>query len=316
MAAGPLRLTRLGWSRKRNEKNDEIVDEFLQDAERYLRHAIPMGRAEQLHVLDGMHLDAATTKLYHRIEKGLTMPSPRQPFGQAIRDNLARSIANAAKHRGPFSQHARDAVEALDAWNEGGRLSDLVAPPGPTEPVLDPATLAAFIESRRSVRNFDERPVDRGLVEEAVRLAGTSPSVCNRQAARAYYFDDPEDVRRIIALHGGSSGFKTAIRGLFVVTYDLRAFVHARERNQGWIDGGLFAMTLILALHGLGLGTVPLNWSRRNEPTDRLRAAAAIPDHDNVVMLIGIGHPAPGYRVARSARRPLSQILRIGMPAD
>jgi len=106
------------------------------------------------------------------------------------------------------------------------------------------------------------------------------------------------------------------VPGLFVVTWDIRAFETALERNQGWIDGGLFSMTLLLALHGLGLGAVPLNWSRLNAATDELRERAALPEHENVVMLIAAGHPAEGYRVARSTRRPLSQILRIGMPTD
>jgi len=139
--------------------------------------------------------------------------------------------------------------------------------------------------------------------------------VCNRQGARAYYFDEPAQIAAILAIHGGSQGFADQVPGLFVVAYDIRTFENVFERNQGWIDGGLFAMNLLTALHGLGLGAVPLNWSRRNGATSRLRKIAAVPEHDNVVMMIAAGHPREGYRVARSARRPVSDILRIGKEA-
>lgn len=298
----------------------ELVREFLRDARRYVRHSIPRGGPDRFDTFDGMYLDAATTRLYHRIEKGLTHPVPKRPFGDSVASRVSRAIASpgaTGEHQHFFVEHARRALDALDRWNADGEVTEDIAPLGsalPTNP-LDPATLATFLESRHSVRSYDpDRPVDRAVIEEAVRLAGTAPSVCNRQAARAYYFDDRADIARVLSVHEGSAGFGKLLPGLFVVTYDLRAFEAPRERNQGWIDGGLFAMTLLLSLHGLGLGAIPLNWSRRNEASDLLREKAAIPEHENIVMLVGVGHPAPEHRVARSARRPLAQVLRIGMP--
>jgi nitroreductase len=308
------------WQRARIEAN--VVREFVRDARRYLRHSIPHGGPDRFDSMEGMYLDAATTRLYHRIEKGMTYPSPKRPFGDTVARRVNRALANAGAsggHQDFFAEHARKALDALELWNSQGEIAEDVAPLGATRPAnpLDPATLATFLESRHSVRNFDpDRPIDRALIEEAVRLAGTAPSVCNRQSWRAYYFDDRAEIKQVLALHEGSRGFAQRITGVFVITFDLRAFEAAKERNQGWIDGGLFSMTLMLALHGLGLGSIPLNWSRRNEASDKLRAAARIPEHENVVMLIGTGYPAEGYRVARSARRPLSQVLRIGMPQD
>jgi nitroreductase len=266
-----------------------------------------------------MQLDAASTRHTHRVEKGFALPETKRPFGVRATATLSRALANPhADGSALFVEEAKHVLEALQVWNETGERDERLAPRGDSLPQnpLDPETLATFLTSRHSVRDFEQRPVDRAVLQEAVRLAAYAPSVCNRQGYRAYLFDDRDDIARILAMHDGSRGFAARIPALFVVTYDLRAFEAPLERNQGWIDGGLFSMQLLLALHGLGLGAVPLNWSRRNEATDQLRAAAALPDHDNVVMLIAAGHPAEGYRVARSTRRPLSQILRIGMPSD
>lgn len=306
---------------------EDLRHELELDGQRYHRFAIPRGGGDRLDTLEAMQMDASTMRHNHRVEKGFALPETRRPFGKRAGPALNRVLAGAAAPAGDgdggrdgalFLAEARDVLEALEQWNEHGVRDERVAPRGDSLPgnPLDAETLAAFLTSRHSVRDFDQRPVERALIEEAVRLATYAPSVCNRQGFRAYYFDDRADIARVLGVHSGSQGFASGVPGLFVITYDIRAFEDVFERHQGWIDGGLFAMTLLLALHGLGLGAVPLNWSRRNAATGRLRRMAGLPEHDNVVMLIAAGHPAEGYRVARSTRRPLSQILRIGMPSD
>ena len=298
---------------------EDLQREVALDAERYHRYAIPRGGNERFDTLEGMQLDASATRHSHRVEKGFSLPDTKRPFGVRATPALTRVLANADGVGDElFVAEAKEVLEALEQWNEHGVLDERIAPRGDSLPAnpLDRETLATFLTSRHSVRDFDQRPVERELVTEAVRLAAYAPSVCNRQSYRAYYFDDRADIERILALHSGSQGFAGRVPALFVVTYDIRAFEDTLERNQGWIDGGLFSMQLLLALHGLGLGAVPLNWSRRNAASNRLRKAAALPEHENIVMLVAAGHPAEGYRVGRSTRRPLSQILRIGMPSD
>lgn len=308
------------WRRTRDDDPwQDLLRETRLDAARYFAHAIPDGGNERYSELEGMRLDAATTRHYHRIEKGFSLPEPRHPFGVRAIPALTLALANPAfDERGLYATETRSVLAALEEWNERHVLVEGVAPRADSLPgnPLDPETLAAFLTSRHSVRDFDPRPVDRALIEEAVRLASYAPSVCNRQGWRVYWFDAREEVQRVLAVQRGSRGFADRVPGVFVVTFDIRAFESTLERNQGWIDAGLFSMTLLLALHGLGLGAVPLNWARRNKATAHLRRLADIPDHENVVMLIGAGHPAEGYRVARSARRPVSEILRFGMARD
>ena len=300
-------------------QRESLLREFAIDTERFLRHSIPVGGVRRYSEMTGMQLDASATRLYHRVEKGFSLPAPRRPTGRRALPGLNRVLASPhLDDDALYADEARRVMEALALWNDEGVLDDEVAPRGDSLPMnpLDAETTAQFITSRHSIRDFEQRPVDRALVTEAVRVAGYAPSVCNRQAWRAYWFDAPEDIARILGAHRGSAGFSDRVPGLFVITYDIRAFEEARERNQGWIDAGLFSMALMLALHGLGLGAVPLNWSRRNSASQRLRRFAALPEHENIVMLVAAGHPSPGYRVARSARRPVSEILRFGMPSS
>lgn len=319
------RLTRwLGKKVKGSDKDavlppwENLLNEAILDAERYFKYSIPPGDLSRFQRLVDGQLEASATRQYHRIEKGFTLPVPRRPFGrERAKKALTFMFERQDTTVDPFVLgEARDAVDGLDRWNDDGVFSEHSAPRGdslPTNP-LDAETLARFLTSRHSIRTFRPAAVDHDLIRESVRLASYAPSVCNRQSWRAYYFDDPEHIARILALHAGSRGFSDQVPGLFVVTYDIRTFEDALERNQGWIDGGLFSMNLLLALHGLGLGAVPLNWSRRNVASAKIRLRAKLPEHENVVMLIALGHPADGYRVARSARRPVDQTLRFGMP--
>ncbi|WP_162598681.1 nitroreductase family protein [Nocardioides gilvus] len=294
-----------------------LQQEMAIDVERIVQHSMPTGGHGKLARLRGMKLDAAATRLYHRVEKGFSLPEPRRPFGAQALKGLDVVLAN-DKHDPDalYAHESRAVLSALEAWNERGERDEAVAPRGdslPTNP-LDAETMAHFITSRRSIRDFAPTPVAREMIEEAVRVAMSAPSVCNRQGWRAYWFDSAEDLARVLPLHSGSGGFADRIPGVFVLTYDIRAFEGPHERNQGYIDGGLFSQNLLLALHGLGLGAVPLNWSRSQQASAKMRAAAGIPDHENILMLVAAGHPAEGYRVARSARRPLAEVLRFGMP--
>ena len=303
----------------RQKAEADMAREIGRDAERFLKYSIPVGVPNRLLKMKGMKLDASATRLYHRVEKGFSLPAPRRPFGAKAVPGLGKVLRSEHTDQDAlYAVESRAVLTALEAWNERGERDDHVAPRGDALPrnPLDAETTAQFIMSRHSIRDFEQRTVDRELIQEAVRIAMWAPSVCNRQAWRAYWFDAPEDLARIVPLHSGSAGFADRIPGVFVITYDIRAFEGTNERNQGWIDGGLFSMNLMLALHGLDLGAVPLNWSRANAASDRMREAAGIPDHENIVMLIAAGHPNEGYRVARSARRPIEQILRFGMPSQ
>jgi hypothetical protein len=73
----------------------------------------------------------------------------------------------------------------------------------------------------------------------------------------------------------------------------------------------MFAMSLIYALHSLGLGTCCLNWSVEQDADLRLRSVAQIAPSENVIMLLAVGHLPDELAVACSPRKDLSDVLRI-----
>jgi nitroreductase len=279
-------------------------------------------------------IEGDIVRQYHVIEKGLTMPDFRPGFGKDMVRGLVRSMRALEKHpcaarcdsgqlgaaratlREYHERHAalgHDISEILpdncrDLWEN--------ATPGdggsrPFTPVAsgDADAFERVVRSRASVRSFDAaRTPSRETIMAAVDLAMRSPSVCNRQTARIHVFTG-EDAQRALSFQSGNRGFGHRIPMVIIVTSDLRYFTGTAERYQGWIDGGMFSMLLLLALHAQGLGAVSLNWSVNNERDRELRNAVAIPEYERVIMLIGCGHPTPEALIPVSARRRADDVV-------
>ena len=69
-------------------------------------------------------------------------------------------------------------------------------------------------------------------------------------------------MKKVLELQSGSRGFADKIDKLLIISYDIKSYQGSGDRNTGYIDSSLFAMTLIYALTFMGIGTVPLNWSK------------------------------------------------------
>jgi len=277
--------------------------------------------------------------LEHSLEKGLSLPEPRAGFGRAKAIQLCDYVAAYCKQFG-WTNTLNSAVVALIEYAKYNRERGCVCEEvelrtenlerfrtcdgetlkcdaGAVSVTRDSFLAAAkrdlseFFKSRRSIRSFSREPVSLDAISAAVRMAQKTPSVCNRQSARVYAFDNDIRGQAVLACQAGNSGFGHTANKILIVTSDLRCFLSVGERNQCWIDGGMFAMSLIYALHSLGLGTCCLNWSVEHAADRRLRAAASIPEYENIIMLIAVGHIPDRLLVAASSRHPLNEVLRI-----
>lgn len=272
--------------------------------------------------------EANLIKTAHVIEKGLCLPEPRVNFGEERIRQLCARLMEATRLTFGVNMAANALQGYVDFHKDRGATplpccNTALAHMKKLKPVKGPALLrlrkkdvvaqgkagAQFLLARHSVRQFADRPVTPAEIEAAVRLAQTAPSVCNRQAGRVHAIYDRELMAKVLRYQVGNRGFGDTLGALLVVTVDLRSFLEPSERVQAWIDGGLFAMALLLGLQAQGLGSCCLNWSR-NMPTDlALRRTLPLPPNESVVMFIGVGHLREEYVVARSARLPLEQVL-------
>lgn len=280
--------------------------EFRRDERRYIAHASLTESSSSR--LSGVGLESQLTRDYHRVEKALALPAPKRPFGESLVLSRLNKLIPLAEGNADGTACLRAAVAARDAlleWNSTGVIADEVAPAAPS---WEPIDCEGMFASRRSVRHYSPKPVDLELVRQAIEMAAYSPSVCNRQPWKVRLFSGKEIVR-MLRYQNGNSGFTENIPLLALVSVEIGHFFGAGERNQAWIEGGIFSSTLVWALHANGLNSCMLNLSITNSQADLLRAEAKMPASELPIMMVAIGHGAEGHRAARSVRRRLGEII-------
>lgn len=165
----------------------------------------------------------------------------------------------------------------------------------------------SFCQSRYSVRDLSNEPVDLFLIKDAINTSLKTPSACNRQPWKVHIFQG-EKAKFILKYQNGNRGFNKNIQTVLLITGELTSFSNG-ERNQVYIDGGLFSMSLIYALHGKALGVCALNTALKVPQEKMLFSAASLPSHEVPIMMLAVGNLKETYKVARSKGKLLSDIV-------
>ncbi len=313
---------------RRDRINATLAANYAYDRDRF-----SLASAVHADARDAEQLGSLIMMDCHRIEKGLALPKPRPGFGAKVIERLLRDIPRHEARHG-VSLPTQSARKALNEYLGYCRQHGVTVPNGVEEllasapaPNCEAGTMevarksireaiasgdfGTFARHRYSVRQFTGQPIAREDIEEATLIAMKSPSVCNRQSAKVYSATTPEVIAKVLSYQNGNAGFGDTLGAVFVVTSDMRIFNSVGERNQCWVDGGIFAMSLAYALHGLGLGACMLNWSQTMEQDRAMRTAFHIPDHEAVITMMGAGHLPEMLRVAVSPRRVSADVLRM-----
>lgn len=307
----------------------QISTNFAKDRRRFLKWSSAVHDP-----VDRQQLASHLTMDYHRIEKGMALPAPRVGFGS---DVIMRLIADLKRYTGQFG--ADDTVDTvlavlkqyqssqLKLGFENSELDEFLAGSDGvrlrassktgTIPLerdslysFDSAQAEQFLLSRHSMRQYTGEIVPDTVIEKIAALAQRAPSVCNRQSCRLYVANSRNKIADVLALQNGNRGFGHTLGGVFIVTSDLRSFVNLGERNQAYVDGGIFAQQVLLAIHSQNLGGCMLNWSATVERDLQLRKLVPIPEHDVVITMIGFGYTPEKMVAAASPRIERDQVLR------
>ena len=170
------------------------------------------------------------------------------------------------------------------------------------------------IETRRSIRKYTDRPVDRQLIEKLVSEAQIAPTWKNSQTTRFTAVTDKSILDEICP---SLPSFNSAIVGhcplLIAVSAVTKRSGFERDGTPTTIlgeaytyfDCGTTVQTLCLAANDLGLGTVILGIF---EPV-RIKTLLGIPDSEELVVLVACGYPEADASAHQC--RPLSDVLKI-----
>jgi len=144
------------------------------------------------------------------------------------------------------------------------------------------------IKGRRSVRSFQDRPVERELLERLVEAGIWAPSGGNAQTWHFVVITDPEQLRRIRTVSPGMLGNPPAA---IAVCQD---FVAAREKggelgaSLAVADAAMAAQNILLAAYDAGLGTCVIASFHKGAVSRIL----GLPEGVEPVLLVSVGWPA------------------------
>jgi len=168
-----------------------------------------------------------------------------------------------------------------------------------------------FSNSRCSVRDFTGESVPFEIINKVIELARNAPSVCNRQSVRIYYINKKETINEIFKIQGGLAGFDERIAQLLIVAADRNYFYSIGERNQMYIDGGIFLLNLLYALHFYKIAACPAHWGMTYDKDIKINAILNMPESEKVISLVPIGIPVKCFKTTLSLRRSPDEILKI-----
>lgn len=278
---------------------------------------------------------------YHPVEKGLTMPEMRLGFGkenilELINDCGEYSLKYLDEQRLLNSESYAQYLHALSVLNEylkvhkehQYKIEDTIfhgielltqSEPGADGTGQVDMTRDEFFRdvefsfknfalSRHSLRNF-KGAVSIDDIISAIDIAQGSPSACNRQPTRVHIVEKNSLIKNVLDLQGGNRGFGHLVDKLLVVSAELSGYRSIGERNNLYVDGGLYAMSLLYALHCYKIGACSLNWCATPDQDNKLREILPIPESQTVVMMIACGGVPENFKLAASKRYASSHVI-------
>lgn len=295
---------------------------YMKDMKRYLRHS------RTLKVDNPDKIIGAIVLQYHVVEKGLTMPDTRPGFGKDRLISLSESCLGFISNYGSNDQQLQHAVAVVLEYELYHRsigyqlssdvnsaimrlkeVSDFKILPSNQinttkdkyfKHVNDPFPL--FSGSRSSVRNFttEELTVDR--ITDAIDIARNTPSACNRQSWRTYVYSNKNKISQLLEAQGGNRGFGHLTNKLIVIAGEMGVFSYLNERNQVFVDGGMYAMNLLYALHSQKVAACILNCSFDFNKELQIKKMGNIRDSEVLIAMIACGNAPGEFKIARSPR--------------
>ena len=269
----------------------------------------------------------------HVLEKGITMPERRLGFGYERVKIIIEQCNQCIKEYGNSSVEVQATLKGLEQYLElhkqqGFELAkdiengivELLK-----EKILDTkecyeTTKQAFFaptkdfyeyaHQRHSLRWYCDEAVNEDTIEKAVELAMTAPSACNRQSIKVYVIASQDKKKQVLDIQNGHRGFGEQADKILCVTADSRCYPH-EHRLMANVDGGIFTMNLLYALHYYKIAACTLNACMSIGNRKLLSDIIGMHQAEFPIVFISIGNAPEDFMVAASQRLNIERVLEF-----
>ncbi|MGQ7375954.1 nitroreductase family protein [Streptococcus suis] len=290
----------------RKLKNYYLISKrYNDDKKNYLKNSIHFDEKNSFNNLRGR-----ITLDYHNLEKGLThVDDMRKGFGQSAMSDLFNALDEYLKKGFPINDNRYlTAVSVLNKYVE--RHRELNYPIPEIESKVSTYPLPQFVnsgtflyeyqdssqknfktllETRHSIRDFGNIVILKEDVMAAIELANRAPSACNRQPCKVYLVEEQELIKKLLSIQGGLNGNASNIQFLLLITSDKALYRWDHERNQNFIDGGIFSASLLYSLESFNIANCPLHCDLTITSEKKVRDILQISDSEDLINFVAVG---------------------------
>ncbi len=154
------------------------------------------------------------------------------------------------------------------------------------------------IMERRSIRQYQDRPVSRDMLQQLAQCGVNAPNAMNKQRWQIRIVDNADYIDGITQIYTSINpkvaqdpNFKNMFRNAPAVI-----FVASNGEGMTEIDCGLLGQNIMLAAHSMGLGTCclgsPASFMNNNEQAIPYVQRLNLPDGYKILYAIAVGYPA------------------------
>lgn len=146
--------------------------------------------------------------------------------------------------------------------------------------------------TRRSVRKYTDKKIEKSIMEEIIRVAQYSPSAHDKRPWEFLVIEDKEVLKEFRRLQRASLFAENAAAVVLVCVDKDRTL--SREK-EGWsyedIDGSSATMNLLLAAHAKGIGACWCGCSPMSKPVADVAEKFNLPENIKPFSIVVMGYP-------------------------
>lgn len=159
------------------------------------------------------------------------------------------------------------------------------------------------VRTRRSIRSFDDKLVEKDKLLKILEAARLSPSANNNQPSQFIIVSDKTIRESLLPAYAHQWFIKAPV---IIVACSLPSNAWARQDGETYwkVDIAIAVQNMILVAHDLGLGTC---WVAAFEE-DEVKKVLDIPKGVRVIAMIPIGYPAE-QKLSVIERKSLEEII-------
>ena len=254
-----------------------------------------------------------TRKFAHILDKGLHRKDVEAGHSNTIAKELKKHLEiieniNPEDSNDQTIQWAKEKLNIYNQLQETGKIEELKGKL--LKPNVDFDTYFQLIKSRRSNRQFLDKPITDQIIQKLAETVNWASSSCNKQPIKLFATNNPELAKQCLNQCKGGTGFSENIPCFIAFCADMRGYYLPDEMYLPAIDVSLGAQNFFVATAALQLSATGLSWALKDrEEEKRLKSILKIPEYYQIIFNAAVGYGEKEY--VQPLRKPLKNTLKI-----